>query len=148
MAGRAADFGGRVARMMSIMLRELSRRQMFETVSRSKLTVSQILVIELLRDGGPSRMGDLAKELNLTMSAVTGIVDKMIKLGLASRMPSKEDRRVVNVRLLKRGLDLAEKILEEREKAVQKLFSVLTEKEKAEYLRLIGKVFTDLVREK
>ncbi|NQT32236.1 MAG: MarR family transcriptional regulator, partial [Candidatus Omnitrophica bacterium] len=108
------------------------------------LTVSNIVVFDVLRVKGSCTMSELARTLNFTMSAVTGIIDKMIKAGLVKRERSKTDRRVVEVMLLEKGKNIAMKINDERRDMTNEMFSVLTSSERDEYLRLIGKVYDSI----
>ena len=137
------DFGREIAKILPAILREITSRH--ETIfSRSSMAVSHIVVLELLNEKGPSTMSELAKNLNLTMGAATGIVDKMVKSGFVKRERSSEDRRVVNVELLKKGKQVSGEIAKARRELSNKMFSVLTEKEKHEYLRLLKKVYSGL----
>ena len=80
-------------------------------------------------------MNELAKILNLTMSAVTAIIDKMIRRKLVKRGRSSEDRRVVNVTMVSKGRKLIKQVREIRCSCANELFASLTEQDKQEYLR-------------
>ncbi|GAA0240863.1 MarR family transcriptional regulator [Saccharothrix mutabilis subsp. mutabilis] len=54
----------------------------------------------LLAKHGPMTAGDLAKLINLTPGAVTGVVDRLEDAGLARRDPDPQDRRRVVVQAL------------------------------------------------
>ena len=103
------NFGAEVARIMPRFLREFGKSQHKDIFSKVSLTVPQILILEFMFDKGPCKMGELARILNFTMSAVTAIIDRMIKLKLVMRERSVEDRRVVNVSLLNKGKETVEK---------------------------------------
>jgi DNA-binding MarR family transcriptional regulator len=137
------DFGSEMARMLPLLLRTITRRQ--ESIfAKGKLTLPHVVILEILREKGPCKMGDLARTLNFTMSAVTSIVDKMVKLGLVKRERSRKDRRVVRVSLVKKGEETAKKVVNERKHMASEMFSVLTEAERKEYLRMFGKVYEHL----
>ena len=99
---------------------------------------------EYLKEKGTSKMGDIALLLNLSMSAATSIVDKMIDMKLLKRERSSDDRRVVIVELDDKGKATADQIMEDRKKCINDIFSVLEDKERKEYLRLITKVYDNL----
>ena len=146
-APRHVDFGSEVSKMLPLILREVTRRQ--RTVfSKGNLALPHVVILDLLRELGPCKMGDLAKTLHLTMSAVTAIIDRMIKLKLVRRERSSEDRRIVRVTLLKKGAETARKVYEERRKTANDVFSVLTKSERREYLKLLGKVYDSLRKKK
>ena len=137
------NFGDEVAKIMPRILRGVTQSQA-TIFAKGGMTVPNIIILEMLKEKGPCKMSELAAALRLTMSAVTGIVDKMIRLGMVKRERSLEDRRVVKVILLKKGAETAKKITEERRKVANKIFSSLTETERKEYLRLLRKVYVSL----
>jgi len=139
------DFGGEISRMQPIMLREVSKKHML-TIVKAGLTFPQITILDFVKEKGECKMGDLADALNMTMSAVTGIVDKMIKLKLVKRERSQKDRRIVRVAFLKKGRDTVRLINKERREAINNLFSAFTDEEKMEYLRLVKKMYNGLGR--
>ncbi|MFH1798811.1 MAG: MarR family transcriptional regulator [Candidatus Omnitrophota bacterium] len=137
------DFGAEVSRILPLILREVTKKQM-TVLSKGRLTLPQVVILDILRQTDSATMSDLAHALHLTMSAVTAIVDKMIKMGFTKRQRSTEDRRVVHVTLLKKGHETASLVNEERRITAEDIFSVLTEAEKTEYVRLLRKVYDGL----
>lgn len=142
---KGGDFGAEIAKMLPAMLRAVAGN-MERVVRKGSLAVSHIVVLDALREKGACTMGELAGMLGLSMGAVTGIVDKMIKMGIVKRERAKEDRRVVNVEMLKKGKTLAYDINQMRKNVTNDLFSILTEAERVEYLRLIRKVYNRLAK--
>ena len=136
-----------MTRMVPAMLRAFSKRNE-SALTKTNLAVSNIVVLDVLREKGPSTMGEIAKSLGLTMSAATGIVDKMIKVNLVRRERSPEDRRVVKVALLKKGLETAERMQKLRKDMISDMYSVLTDDEREQYLKLLRKVFENMLEKK
>jgi len=81
---RQINIGEEIAKVHPLILREVAVKQM-SVFSKDKITLTQVVVLDLLKEKGSCRMGDIAAALNLTMSAVTGIIDKMIEMGLVKR---------------------------------------------------------------
>lgn len=73
-----------------------SMRKRFENMG---ITMPQGLVIGQLVRNGEMKITDLGRDLNLTNSTVSGIVDRLEKQQLVERRRSEEDRRIVYVRL-------------------------------------------------
>jgi DNA-binding MarR family transcriptional regulator len=67
------------------------------------LTGPQLWAIRLLSGSKPVRVTDLARRMYLHPSTVVGILDRLEHKGLAVRERSKEDHRVVEVRLTPKG---------------------------------------------
>lgn len=141
--GKNTDFGVQVARMMPAFIKEILKKQ--ESIfTKGNLAVAHIIVLDILREIGTSSMGDMARNLNMSMSAATGIIDKMVTMELVDRERSDEDRRVVNVILTEKGKDMAVRVNEERKYMLNEMFAVLTDAERDEYLALLKKVYDGL----
>ena len=143
--GKSTDFGKEASRLLPVIQRE-GMRELMPFLSDNNLTIQHVVVLELLKESGTHKMGDIAKALNLTMSAVTVIIDKMIEMELVSRERSESDRRVVNVMLEKKGNKFIEEFSCLRRGIIKEMFSHLTGEEKEEYLRLLRKVCQGLNR--
>ena len=123
--------------------RELTNK-LNKLFSKGNLTMSHIIVLELLYEKKHSTMTGLAKSLNLTMSATTAIIDKMVKQKLVGRARSEKDRRIVEVSLTKKGTTTATEVLNNRLEMVKEMFLVLTKSEKQQYLKLLRKVYSGI----
>ena len=133
------DFGEEIAKIMPLLLREVTSKK--ATIFTSgEITVAHIAIIEYLSEKGASSMGDIAKILNLSVSAATSVIDKMIDMKFVHRKRSDKDRRVVLVALDKKGQETAKKTMQGRKNAFNDLFSCLEDNEKVEYLRLLTKI--------
>ena len=64
---------------------------------RLDLTFPQALVLTVLGEEGPVPISALAERTGSANSTVSGIVDRLEKLGLAKRQRSETDRRVIYV---------------------------------------------------
>jgi DNA-binding MarR family transcriptional regulator len=56
--------------------------------------------LDLIALRGPLPAGAIAEAVGLTSGAITGVLDRLERAGLARRERSREDRRIVTVRLL------------------------------------------------
>jgi DNA-binding MarR family transcriptional regulator len=72
------------------------------------LTGPQVWAIKVIAEHGNIRVSDLAKNMYLHPTTVVGIIDRLEKRGLVSRLRSQEDRRVVDVALTDEGRSLVE----------------------------------------
>lgn len=68
-----------------------------EHFGRLHLTFPQALVLNVLGEEGPMPISLLAERTGSANSTVSGIVDRLEKLGLARRKRSEQDRRVILV---------------------------------------------------
>lgn len=79
-----------------------------EQLVRTGVSMTHLHVIWLLEDnGGSLPMGRVADLLGVSMSNVTGLIDRMEERGLAERIRPSDDRRVVHVRPTRAGRESA-----------------------------------------
>jgi DNA-binding MarR family transcriptional regulator len=78
---------------------KILKRNMRKSFEELGITISQSLVIGTLIDCGEMKTTDLSREINLSNSTVSGIIDRLEKQQLVVRRRSEEDRRVVYVRV-------------------------------------------------
>jgi DNA-binding MarR family transcriptional regulator len=92
--------------LLQSLFREASRLSTWtvlfhQTVAlRMGLNPTDLKSAALLMEEGPMTASELANGLGLTTGAVTGLIDRLEKAGLARRVPDPDDRRRVVVELL------------------------------------------------
>lgn len=67
------------------------------------LSGSQRTVLRALITKGPCQVSEVANHLSVTLSAATGLVDRLVKAKLATRERDQKDRRVVWVKITPEG---------------------------------------------
>jgi len=132
-----------IAKFADLMHRKFADR-LNSILLDGRLTVSHFIILRILDEKVSSNMSELSKNLKLTMSATTSIIDKMIEFKLVKRHHSENDRRVVLITLTKNGRVLVSKINKDRLAVIREILSVLSEKEKELYLELIKKIYNGL----
>lgn len=134
-----ARFADRVGRMMPALAREFLRNQTIEFY-KVKLTLPQCVILDMLDKNDELNMSDLAKSLNVTTAAMTGVVDRLVRDGHVIRISDPDDRRVIKIGLTVKGNKCVKMIHDQRRKTTIKLFSVLSPAERQDYLRLLTKI--------
>jgi DNA-binding MarR family transcriptional regulator len=129
----------RLLKAHGLMLREVRRRV---PVS---LTLPQFDVLAQLhrREEGMTP-GELTRELLVTAGNVTGIVDRLARLGLAERRPVPHDRRAVRVRLTVRGRQLMRRIIPRHRRDVAVLLARVPAGDLARLRDLLGSLARSL----
>lgn len=83
-----------------INLREILFAEISKAFAEQELNSTEVFIIYVLQHKkNEIKAGDLAAELFLPLSTLTGIVDKMIEKGIVIRKRSDSDRRVVMIAL-------------------------------------------------
>ena len=88
------------------------------------LTFAQLdVLIALARAEGASlSCSEIAERTLITQGGITGILDRLEARGLVKRIPSRDDRRSVLVRLSARGVELIRKLYPEISRSNRALF--------------------------
>ena len=92
----------------------------------------------------------LARKIGVTRATMTGLIEGMVKEGLIRRYSNEKDRRKQNLKLTDKGIFLLERVLPDYWSRIFNLMGGLSEREKKDLIRLLGKVaanITELTRE-
>jgi len=107
------------------------------------LTTSQLMVLLILKDmkdiGLP--IGKLAKELAVSFPSVSGIIDRLHREKLIERIRSRQDRRLVLVKLTDTGKEIVEKLLKALEELIFSILERMPEKERKTITKAVERVF-------
>jgi MarR family 2-MHQ and catechol resistance regulon transcriptional repressor len=116
----------------------------YENIRSFGLTTPQFAVVECLGHLGPMMISDLCKKMLVSAGNMTVVVDNLEHSRLVERLPSKEDRRAIVVRLTTKGKKLFDDIFTKHAKCVSALASVLSDREQEELAVLLKKLGTSL----
>lgn len=117
-----------------------SRRLTKEMARSKELTGPQLTVVKMLEQIGDLSLSELSERIRAQNSTVTGIIDRMVRENLVVRERSKEDRRVVYIRLTPKGRKLAEEIPIEPMEIFRKALQGLSASEMRDLMKILGKV--------
>jgi len=101
------------------------------------ITPPQFDALLILHREGDLTIGDLSNRLYLAYSTTTDLVDRLEGAGFVERQRSQSDRRVVQVRILERGADLIEEVLDARRSYLNTVLHPLSLDDKREILRAL-----------
>jgi DNA-binding MarR family transcriptional regulator len=87
------------------------------------------MLLGTLAQHGEMKISDLSEKLGLTNSTVSGILDRLESQGLVERTRSKEDRRVVYIRLTDEMKKNTERHVEEINKLIEHMMDKATPEE-------------------
>ena len=102
-------------------IRRLVRAEYLDSQKMSKqygLTGPQSLVLRLLIKKGALSSADLSRQMYVTPSNITGIIDRLEKKGLVERIRKQGDRRVALITLTESGQERGETIPDPIEKKI------------------------------
>jgi len=111
---------GESNRILSLLFYDIIKRYYLLESSPIALTENQISILRILKMAGPLLVSEVAKLMQITRAAASKNIEKLVGYNLVIRKVLSEDRRAVNVSLLKDG-----------EKIVDKLESIRIKKQNA-----------------
>jgi DNA-binding MarR family transcriptional regulator len=95
-------------------------------IFESTVTMAQLKVLMLLGSKPETRMSELASDLHLSLSTVSGLVEKLVESGLAIRRTDDVDRRQVLVALAPYGISFLDRFQELGKDTLRVLLEQLT----------------------
>ena len=134
-----SEFSDRVVEIMPVISREFYRKQIGEFY-KMKITMPQFVALEILHREGQSRMTDLARLINVSTAAMTGIVDRLVRDGYVQRASDPDDRRIIKVDLTAKGSRAVKTIIDQRKHIFSKIFGVLSQEDREGYLKILVSV--------
>jgi DNA-binding MarR family transcriptional regulator len=117
-----------------------SRRLTKEVARASNLTGPQLTVVKMLHHLGDLSLSELSDRIRAGNSTVSGIIDRMEREELVRRVRSKEDRRVVHIKLTEKGRELAESVPIQPMEIFQAAIASLDAEELTTVLRILLKL--------
>lgn len=107
--------------------------------------ISQILVLNQLREKGPQKQSQLSKKLGYTPGAMTGIANKLTKEGYAERKYDETDRRIILLALTDKGNELLHEAQKQGQIMRENLYSVLSEEEINQLISIQRKLLNHVI---
>jgi len=108
------------------------------------LTTSQLMVLLILKEAKDTALpvGKLTQELAVSFPSVSGIVDRLHKEKLIKRFYSKQDRRLVLLKLTTTGSEIVEKLINAFEELIYAVLKEMPISEQKSISKAIENVFT------
>jgi DNA-binding MarR family transcriptional regulator len=117
-----------------------SRRLTKEVARAQNLTGPQLTVVKMLHHLGDLSLSELSERIRAGNSTVSGIIDRMEREELVKRVRSKEDRRVVHIKLTEKGRLLASAVPIQPIEIFQAAIASLEPEELTTVLRILTKL--------
>ena len=140
------EFADKINQIMPEIFKKFIRRQTSE-LFKGKVTLPQLFILNFLDKEVQSRMTDLARFLNVTTAAATGIVDRLVKYGYVQRVYEPLDRRIIKIKLTSKGLELLKKINQQKRQMIIDIFGKISQVERQDYLRILMRIHDILTKE-
>ncbi|MGE4284385.1 MAG: MarR family winged helix-turn-helix transcriptional regulator [Clostridia bacterium] len=111
------------------------------------ISMPHIFVMGYIKVHSPCIVTDISNHMEITLSAVTSLLNKLVDMELVVRERSEEDRRIVRVFITSSGEEMLKKVWENKSKLMSKVLQGLSEQELNEYFRIQDMIFDKLAEE-
>ncbi len=111
------------------------------------ITNPQFEALLVLREHGELTMGELCAKMFLACSTATDLIDRMERNELIERVRDTADRRVIRLRVLAKGDQIIDRILEARQAYLTNAMSGMGASEKARLIWSLQQLSSVLSRE-
>lgn len=117
-------------------------------LAKYDLSQARFVVLKLLSiaEEGSVKSSDIADRAAVSKATMTGLLDALERQGLIERIIGKEDRRVIFVKLSKKGKSLLARMTPGYFKCISQMTSVLREEERKRIVASMQKIKTELAR--
>lgn len=116
----------KLALEIDLVFSELMQRLRVSTANDDGLTGIQFFTLRLITREKKLTVTELASTLNVTLSAITGLVNRLVNMGLVERQQDQGDRRIVWVRSTEKGLAFVESVNAHRAKEMSNYLAQVT----------------------
>ena len=118
----------------------ISNKKLQDDLEKLDLTLPQFYVLATIGYAGGLPFGEIGEKMMVTVSNLTGIVDRLEEKGLVARERDVHDRRVIRVRLTEKGSKLYKNTIPLFEKSISQFFSPLDKSQQKELSSLLRKL--------
>ena len=118
----------------------LSNKRLQDDLEKLDLTSPQFYVLATIGYAGRLPFSEIGEKMMVTVSNLTGIVDRLEEKGLVARERDAHDRRIVRVRLTEKGARLHKNTIPFFEKSIAQFFAPLDKSQQKELSSLLRKL--------
>lgn len=106
------------------------------------ITGSQFFVLKTIQSQGRLTVSDVAEKLGVSLSAITALVNRLVKAGLVVRSRDEQDRRLVWLEVTDLGKETLANCIASRRNVSNKYFSQLTIEDMEKLVEIYEKILT------
>lgn len=139
------QFSDEVLDIMPVMFREFARRE-DNALVRGKISCPQMVALQFAGERSEVTVGEIARALSSEKSSASVLLERLVKQGMMKRRHDAKDRRLVWMSLTPKGRKVLDQILGQKRQSFKAIFGVLDARERAQYLSILRKVRSHLLK--
>jgi len=123
----SAEYAEIIAEVFVETVVKATNSAMYCEYDQEEITPSLMHCLHYLYLHGPDSVRDIAAGLEISLSAASQLVDRLVKKGLVTRKENEDDRRLTSVELASAGSVLVEQMRERRSKWFESIIDQMPE---------------------
>jgi len=126
------------------------RKKLIKTVITSfkeDIAPPHFEIMKLLEEAGTLHVAEIGERLMIARPQMTHLIDRLVELGIVERETDVEDRRMLNIKLKQKGLDIIKECDNQVKNATRETLECLTDEELKDLsvsLRKLREIFSKL----
>jgi MarR family transcriptional regulator, organic hydroperoxide resistance regulator len=140
----SAERAGQLLRELTGIIIQRSAGEMMRTMSRSGLSMPQIVALHLLRKCGTLSISAIAEKLELSLAATSHLVDRMVQQNLVLRIEDPADRRQKRVTIAADGLEVLDQLVQARMREAGQVIAALPPELSSQFEQVLEQVLVQL----
>lgn len=125
---------------LMFMASRLIREQTAGHGQHCSLSVAQLKILSIVIDDGAPTMKDIANSLLVTSPTATAAINQLVKSGQLERIPDKNDRRIIRLKITTKGKETFKKHYKMITEKVGEVLNKLSLQEKAAFAGIFKKI--------
>lgn len=117
-----------------------SMKKNFQVLKDINISMVQLHGLIYIYENKNCSLKDLAKKFSITLPSANDLINKLNQLKLINRKEDKQDRRLINLSITKKGEKLIKSILEKNNQCFSSLINKLNMEEKKQLLKILKKI--------
>lgn len=135
----------RYAHIFSAVVQEILELKLLREISPEPLSLSQFHLLKLISLNGQHQVGQVAEFLGVSAPAASKNIDKLERLGLVSREPSKGDRRAILLASSRKGRRLVKSYEELKAQRLLPILESFSTEDLRQLTRLLERFSVSLI---
>jgi DNA-binding MarR family transcriptional regulator len=134
---------------LEITIQQLIRRvhEKMEILMAQGITGSQFFVMKKISERGKMTVSEVANEMNVSLSAITAMTDRLYKMGLIKRDRDEKDRRLVWLTITPQGGKTLQNCGMNRQEVFRKYLGGLSQEDLNSLINICDKILASIKKE-
>ena len=129
---------------LSFRLSRIMRQRMFKMRHRSPLNLMQLHTLGWIMESRGVTMKELAEHLKISSPSATVFVQRLVVMRLLQRFEDPKNRKLVRLKISRKGLALCREHMVKAQGALRKIFSIISPSDQRDLARILDTLVQEL----